>query len=87
MNEAKELHELLLELRLPVRAVIECGLGITSSAFYSWRDKAVLIPQNRREQMRDLIDTLKHYREIGVLPASRDEIAWAGLVALTEQKG
>ena len=86
-NEAKELHDLMVELKLPIRAVVECGLGVTSTAFYCWRDKAVLIPQERRQQLRDLIDTLEHYRDKGILPVSKDELAWEGLVAITERKG
>lgn len=86
-NEAKELHELMLELKLPIAAVIEYGLGVTTTAFYAWRDRAVLMPQDRREQMRDLVDTLKHYRDKGILPADKNELIWEGLVALSERKG
>ena len=84
-DEAQELHQLIKELGLPHKAIIECGLGITSQAFYLWRGKQAMTPPDRRQQMRDMIDTLRHWQEKGVLPVNKNMLVWEGLLAITDR--
>lgn len=85
-NPFADLHELLTELKLPITAVVNNGLGVTTTCYYAWRDNPMWAPVERVEQARDLYDTLVSYRERGLLPLDKQDLIWWGLVYLTELK-
>lgn len=84
-NYAEMLRDLLDEMNIPIIAVIKHGLGITSTAFYSWLSFPENTPEDRKRQVQDLYDTLKSYRDRGLIPADKNKLIWDGILYNTER--
>lgn len=82
MNMMSQVLELSRRADIPDNIVARKILGVSRATTHLWVRNGV--PKARVEQVTQLIQTLQHYLDSGILPIERDEMLWQGLVHVTE---
>lgn len=82
MNMMSQVLELSRRADIPDNIVARKMLGVSRATTHSWAKHGV--PNGRVEQLTKLKQTLQHYLDSGILPLTREELLWQGLVHVTE---